>query len=151
MISAQCSECQRGENFKRARRNGKSNHDPLKGGQMVSPHPTTIHHSETDMQQSTTTTTPHHHTKHIIPFSTDTSRLHSKWQEACTGMPRHFFLHDANMIARQRMGHGPRTLAMRASQGRVYRESQLDERSLLSSLRREREMKNDRDREKRER
>ena len=27
------------------------------------------------------------------------------------------------------MGHGPRTLALRASQGRVYRESQLDERS----------------------
>ena len=33
VIYAQCSECQRGENFKQARANGRSNHDFLKGSQ----------------------------------------------------------------------------------------------------------------------
>ena len=32
------------------------------------------------------------------------------------------FLHDANMFVQQGMGHGPRTLALRVSQGRVHRE-----------------------------
>ena len=76
VISAQRSECQRGEKFKQAR---KSNYDPLKGSQMMSPRLTTIHHSTTDMQQ--------HHTKDIIPSSTDAGPLHPKWHEACTGTP----------------------------------------------------------------
>ena len=49
------------------------------------------------------------------------------------------------------MDHGPRTLALRASQGRVYRKSQLDERSLSWSLRRETEMKRDRTEMKKDR
>ena len=49
------------------------------------------------------------------------------------------------------MGQDPRTLALRASQGRVYRDSQLDECSLLSSLRTERKKDEQRVREQRER
>ena len=43
---------QRVEKFKQAR---MSNHDPLKGSQMMSPRMTTIHHSTTDMQEHHTT------------------------------------------------------------------------------------------------
>ena len=45
VISAQCSERKRGEKFKQARTNGRSNRDPLKGGQMMSPRLTTFHHT----------------------------------------------------------------------------------------------------------
>ena len=57
-------------------------------------------------------------------------------------------LQDANMFAQLGMGHDPRTLAPRATRGRVYRESQLDERSLASSLSREREATRERERKK---
>ena len=66
---------------------------------------------------------------HFIPSGT---RLAQEYLD-------NFFLHDANMFAQQGADHGPRTLALMARQGRVYRESQLDERSLSSSLRGERE------------
>ena len=45
VISAQCSERQRGEKFKQARTNGRRKSDPVKGGQMMSPRLTTIHHT----------------------------------------------------------------------------------------------------------
>ena len=49
-------------------------------------------------------------------------------------------MHDANMFAQQGMGHC-RTLALRASQSHVYRESQLDEQSLSLLLREKRREK----------
>ena len=55
------------------------------------------------------------------------------------------------MIAQRGMGHGPRTLALRASQGRVCRESQLDERSLSWSLRRDRDRDEKRQRQRQRR
>ena len=98
--------------------------------------------TRTNKQQQQQDTTPQHTTPstlfllshiqaHFIPSGT---RLAHEYQDTC-------FLHDANMLAQQGLGHGhgPRTLALRASQGRVYRESQLDERPLSSSWRRERE------------
>ena len=52
VISTPSSECQSGEKFKQARR---SNHDLLKGSQMMSPRLTTILLSTTDMHQHHTT------------------------------------------------------------------------------------------------
>ena len=66
---------------------------------------------------------------HIIPSG---MRLAQEYLDKC-------FLLDENMFDQQGMGHGPRTLALKASQGRVYRESQLNERPLSSSLRRDRD------------
>ena len=65
---------------------------------------------------------------HFIPSGT---RLAQESLDNC-------FLHDANMITGQGVGQGPRTLARRARKGPVYRESQLDERSLSLLLRTER-------------
>ena len=79
---------------------------------------------------------------HFTPSGT---RLAQEYQDK-------YFLHDANMFAQQGMGQGTCTLALRASQGRAYRESQLDECSLSSSLSRERKSRQERDTcEKRER
>ena len=114
-------------------RNGQHNDDNI-----------TKQHART--QHSTDTS---HHTKHILLSSTDTGPLHSKWHEACTGTLGQFFLHDANICGRQGMGHGPRTLALRASQSRVYRESKLNEWSLSLLLRTERESRQETENRKR--
>ena len=69
-------------------------------------HINTYQHAQQHIAQTQQT---HHTPKHIFLISTDTGPLYSKWHEACKGM-----------------GHGPHTLALKASHGR----SSLDERSL---------------------
>ena len=54
---------------------------------------------------------------HFIPSGT---RPAQEYPDKC-------FLHDANMFVQQGMRHRPRTQALKASQGRVYRESHLNE------------------------
>ena len=84
-----------------------------------------------------TTTTTHYITAqkqaHFIPNGT---RLAQEYLDRCV-------LRGANMFAQQEMGHVPRTLALMASQGRVYRDGQLDERSMSSSLNKERKRRQD--------
>ena len=58
----------------------------------------------TTQQQQQAHTIPHH-TKHIILSSTDTGPLHSKWHEACTGIPRLSF---CMMRAIRQSANGPR-------------------------------------------
>ena len=136
VISAQCSKCQRGENyFKQAHTNGRSNHDPLQGNQMMSPRLTTIHLTAPHPAHSFF---PVQIQAHFIPSGTS---LAQESQTKCV-------FHDANMFAQQGIGHGPRTLALRTSQGRVYRDSQLDDQSLSSSLNRKREPTRERERKK---
>ena len=84
-----------------------------------------ITHAHTTKHNQTQTHHKHHQTQHPFPaqmqahFIPSGTRLAQKNQDSC-------FLHDANMIAQRGMGHGPRTLALRASQGRVCRERRLD-------------------------
>ena len=77
----------------------------------------------------------HNQTQHSFP-----AQIHAHFIPSGTWLAQEYldscFLHDANMFAQQGMGHC-RTLAFRASQSRVYRESQLDERSLSLSLTKE--------------
>ena len=96
------------------------------------------------------------YTKHIFLFSTDTGNFTPSGTRLAQESIDNSFLHVANMFARQGTDQGPRTLALKASQGSVYRESQLDERSLSLLLRsvieredKEREMKRDREKERR--
>ena len=58
-LVCESSECQRGENFKQARTNGRSNHGFVEGSQMMSPRLTTIHHSTSGMQQHHTNSDRH--------------------------------------------------------------------------------------------
>ena len=91
--------------------------------QYITPHINTYQHINTFLHAQKHTAQTRHTTKHIFAFSTDTAPL--LFQEA-RGLHRNTqkcFLHDATMFAHQGMGHGPRTLALKASQGRVYRES----------------------------
>ena len=60
-------------------------------------------------------------------------------------------LHEASKSPTNEWAKAPRTLKLRASQSRVYRESQMDHCSLSSSLRRERESRTETERRNEER
>ena len=100
------------------RTNGRSNYDLVKGSQMMSPRLTTVDHSTTNMQQhktsdrhhnstSTTHRTAPHHTKHIILYSTAAGPIHSKWHEACTGIPGQMCLAWCERVRPTRNGPRP--------------------------------------------
>ena len=100
----------------------------------------TLHHISTHANTHKHTAQTHHTYKHLSISSTDAGPHHSKWTR---GLHRNTWTVVSSTLrtfsAQRGMGDGPRTLKLRASQGRVYRESQLDGRSLSSSLNRERE------------
>ena len=107
------------------------------GTLIFSPHNSQRIGANADATNSTTTTimTTHSNThKHTTQTHHATPhQAHSLFQhryrptsfQVARGLHRNTqkcFLHHANMFARQGLGHGPRTLALKASQGRVYRE-----------------------------
>ena len=95
----------------------------------------TLHHISIHTNtHKNTQHSPPHHTKHIFLSSTDTGPLHSKWYEACTGTLGHLFLAWCEQVRPTRNGPWPPHSGPQARQGRVCRESQLDERSLSSLL-----------------
>ena len=90
--------------------------------------------ANTDATGKTTHTTTYYH----ILTQPNTTKPNTQFQhryrptsfQVARGLHRNTqkcFLHDANMSDRQGMGHGPCTLALRASQSCAYRESRLDE------------------------
>ena len=90
---------------------------------------TTTHYIKYQHAQIHTVQTHHTSFEYLSISSAITEPLHTKWHEACTGILEHLFLHDANMFTRQgmgqgtfenqRVGQGPRTLALRACQSCV--------------------------------
>ena len=96
--------------------------------------------------------TQHRHITHSLNTSSSPAKIQTHFIPFCTRLAQEFldkcFLYDANMFAQQGMGQGTFTLALGASQSRVYRESQLDECSLSSSLRTVREGRQETERER---
>ena len=91
----------------------------------------TLHHISihTNTHKHSTAQAHHISKQHL---SINGTRLALKYSDSC-------FFHGANMFAAQGMSQGPCIPALKASQGCVYRETQLERCLLSSSLSTERE------------